>query len=253
VIAFDVVAAAAIAFFAFNGMRKGLISELFKILGVIAGLIIGLQTMTQSAHFVHGVYPIGGDGEKAMGFVIVFVVIMIVSVVLASFVKKIFKWIMLGWLDRGGGVLFGGIKGALIVSSLMPIIAILPDSIPHVKDIRRDSYAYHYLNGFAPKVYDTIGKAIPGSKSFATKIKESFPSMDSITNMGGMGGAEAQEQSMKQVQQLLGGSDNKTLESLQKQVKGMPGMEDLKGVDLNKVDFQALQKEMNKNNQSKKK
>lgn len=249
---FDIVAGGIIGFFAFNGLRKGLISELFKILGVIAGLIIGLQTISISAAFVHQFISIGTNGEKALGFILVFIGIMLISLIVAHFVKNIFKWVMLGWLDRSGGTLLGGVKGALIISSVIPLLSILPDSIPQVKEIRRNSLAYQYLNGFAPKVYNTVGTLIPGSKSFAAKLKESFPSMKSLTKISGPAGTGAQEASMKQIQGLLGGNDNPTLDAVKKQLEDIGGMENLEETNLKNFDLQKAQEFINPDGSPKK-
>jgi len=235
-IAFDIVALVVIGFFAFNGLRKGLITELFKIIGVVAGLILGLQTIPSSSGLIHQIYPIGANGEKALGFILVFIGVMLLSFIIASFVKKIMKLVLLGWLDHSGGTLLGGIKGALIISSLMPLLAIMPDSVPHVKEIRRQSLAYHYLNGFAPQVYNVLGRIFPGSKSFAAKLKESFPSMGSLTKMSGVSGTEAQEESLKQIQQFMGGTENPTMDVLKKQ---------LEEIDPNDYDLQKAQNLIN--------
>jgi len=247
---FDIVAVAVIGFFAFNGLRKGLISELFKIIGVIAGLIIGLQTISTSAALVHRTFSMGTNGEKALGFIIVFIGVMVISLLVAHFVKNIFKWVMLGWLDRSGGLILGGVKGALIISSVIPLISLMPDSIPQVKNIRRHSMAYQYLNGFAPKVYNTVGTFIPGSKSFAAKLKESFPSMDSFTKISGAGGAGIQEESLKQIQGLMGGNENPTMDVLKKQLKDIGGMDNLEEVDLKSLNLQKAQEFIDQNGSS---
>ncbi|RMF08687.1 MAG: CvpA family protein [Candidatus Neomarinimicrobiota bacterium] len=238
---FDVVAVAVIGFFGFNGFRKGLVAEAMKILGVIMGIFLALQLIPQSSRMVHQLVPLGDNGEKALGFVIVFLGVIILSLVLANALKKILKVVFLGWLDRSGGMLVGGVKGALIVSSFLPLIAILPDSFTPAQTIRQQSYAYHYLYGFAPRVYNTIGHLFPGTKSFAEKIKENFPSASQFGQMGGMSGPGVQENALKQLQGQLGGK-SRMMEEMGKQFQNLPGMENLNESDLKNLNPQEVQK-----------
>ena len=73
---------------------------------------------------------------------------------------------MISWLDNAGGVLFGGLKAAIIISSLLPLFMFLPQSFKFVQDTRENSIVFRYLQGFAPQVYQYLLENVPGAESF---------------------------------------------------------------------------------------
>lgn len=225
---FDIVALAAIGFFAFNGFRKGLIIEVFKILGVITGLLLAMQYMRAAAALLHSLFPLTQQVENVIGFILIFILTMVVFMTLARFVKYVFKVVLMGWLDRSGGILLGGIKGALIVSAFLPLLLFLPDTIAFVKDTREHSLAYRYLRGFAPRVYDTLGQVIPGSKSFTEKIMDSLPAAKSLGNLGS---GQVDTQALNQAKQVLGTEESALLEEVQSQLKEFENL-DVENLDL---------------------
>lgn len=226
--ALDIVAAGVIAFFAFSGFRKGLIAEIMKLVGVILGLVLGLHFMEPVGRIIHGFIPLQPAAENALGFLGVLVATIIVTLMISNRVRSVAKMAMLGWLDRSGGIVFGGLKGALIISAVLPLLLILPDKITFVKDSRDHSLTFKYLNGFAPKVYDSIARVIPGSKSFATQLQDSFPSLGS---MGSMFGGE-NVNAVKQLQNFMGSEESATLKNLQEKMKDVEGMESLEDLDM---------------------
>ena len=227
---FDIAALAVIAVFAFIGLRKGLIAEVFKILGIIVGITLALQYTSQVAAIVHNFAALGPKVEKALAFVLVLLLTIAVFIYLARIAKAIFRVALMGWLDKSGGLLIGGFKGALIISAFLPLFAFLPNSIDFVKETKLDSIIYKYLQGFAPKVYDTIGKAIPGSESFAAKIKDAFPTAGTFDKIKA---GEIDQDQINMFQQFMGSEESAMLKELQKQLGDDAKIEDIKFDDLN--------------------
>ncbi len=215
---FDIIAVAVIGLFAFLGFRKGLVSEVFKILGVVTGIILAIQNIEKGAAVIHGMAKLDPRIEKVLAFIAILLVTIIVFIFLAKVAKTIFKMALMGWLDRSGGLAFGGLKGALIISAVLPLFAFLPDKIDFVKETKRDSIIYKYLNGFAPKVYDTIGQMIPGSKSFADQFKDAFPSAGALDKLNS-GDFEIDDLNM--IQNFMGDENSEMLKTLQKQLGDM--------------------------------
>lgn len=173
---FDIIVLIVIGFFVFRGLSHGLIEELLKLVGIIVAIILAIRLMAPGAVLLSQV--VNAEPEKLgfVSFLIIFVLIMIGFRVLAKILKGIFKFAMLGWLDKLGGGAFGALKGALLMSALVWLLLFLPvDS--YTNDLRDNSISFGKLETFAPKVYDTLMHLIPGSISFQEKI-ESFISGD---------------------------------------------------------------------------
>ena len=227
---FDIAALAVIAVFAFIGLRKGLIAEVFKILGIIVGITLALQYTSPVAAVIHNFATLGDNVEKALAFVLILLLTIAVFIYLARIAKVLFRVALMGWLDKSGGLILGGLKGALIISSLLPLFAFLPNSIGFVKETKQNSIIYNYLQGFAPIVYDTIGKAIPGSESFAAKIKDAFPTAGTFDKMKA---GEIDQDQINMFQQFMGSDESAMLKELQQQLGDDAKIEDIKFNDLN--------------------
>ncbi|MFH1853497.1 MAG: CvpA family protein [Candidatus Neomarinimicrobiota bacterium] len=243
---FDIIAVTVIGLFAFLGFRKGLVAEVFKILGVVIGIVLALQYMAKGAVMIHSFAQLDPRIEKVLAFIAILLITIMVFIYLAKIAKLIFKMALMGWLDRGGGLLFGGLKGALIISSFLPLFLILPDSIAFVKETRNDSIIYKYLQGFAPKVYDSIAMIVPGSESFADKLKSVIPSGGSLSKISA---GEVDLESLNMIQQFMGSEDSEMLQELQKQLGDMK----IEDMNLNTAQPKEIQDILDKYTKDKKK
>lgn len=227
---FDIAALAVIGVFAFIGLRKGLIAEVFKILGIIVGITLALQYTSRVAAVIHNFATLGPKVEKALAFVLILLLTIAVFIYLARIAKVLFRVALMGWIDKSAGLLLGGLKGALIISAFLPLFAFLPNSIAFVNDTKRDSIIFKHLQTFAPVVYDTIGKAIPGSESFAAKLKDAFPSAGTFDKMRT---GQIDQDQINMFQKFMGSDESAILKELQKQLGDNAKIEDIKFNDIN--------------------
>ena len=166
---FDLIVLIIVGFFAFKGLSHGLIEELFKLVGIIVAIIFAVKLMTPGAYLLAEI--VNAEPEKLgfVSFLIIFILIMIGFRVAAKILKGIFKFAMLGWLDKAGGGAFGAAKGALLISALIWLLLFLPVQ-SYTNDLRDNSMTFGFLENFAPKVYDGMMRVIPGSVTFQEKI-----------------------------------------------------------------------------------
>lgn len=81
--------------------------------------------------------------------------------------RKVFKKIQLGWLDKTGGFFFGAIKAAVIISVILSfIISSMPPNAKFRKDLKK-SKVTKYVMILTPYVFDALNK-IP-------KVKKNNP------------------------------------------------------------------------------
>jgi membrane protein required for colicin V production len=87
--------------------------------------------------------------------------------VLAIVIKYLLRIVFLGWLDRLGGVVFGFIKGALIVAVLfLALTAFLPKGTPLIKD----SLTAPYVSLVSERLASLVASDV--KREFATKLDE---------------------------------------------------------------------------------
>ncbi len=115
----DIVIIAVIAFSIFLGFKAGIIRAVLSLAGLIIGVILAGRyyvPFSEQLSFI----PQAGVA-KIVAFAIILIGVMIVAGVLASLLKWAASVVMLGWVNRLGGALFGLALGAILCSALLAI------------------------------------------------------------------------------------------------------------------------------------
>jgi membrane protein required for colicin V production len=113
----DIVILVAIAIATFLGLRMGLIRAVLVLAGIIVGVVLaGRYSVPLSQHLTF----IPGEGvAKAVAFAIILIGVMIIAAVLAWLLTWAAKAIMLGWVNRLGGAIFGLLLGVLFCGAFL--------------------------------------------------------------------------------------------------------------------------------------
>lgn len=130
----DIVLATIIAFCLIRGIFRGLIKELSSIIGVVAGF-----------YAAYSYYPLVADLFKRwitdtgyaniIGCLVIFVGVYIGISIAGVLIKYLMNIVFLGWTDRICGLIFGTLKGVLIVSVLVVLLtAFLPKNAVILRD-----------------------------------------------------------------------------------------------------------------------
>lgn len=101
----------------FVGLKAGLIKALLTIVGGVVGLILAGQFYKG---FAGALGFISNEGAaKVVAFAIIFVGIMIIAAILAAVLKKLVSMVLLGWVNKLGGAIFGFLVGAIFCGALI--------------------------------------------------------------------------------------------------------------------------------------
>src|SRR5210317_876877 len=123
---FDIFIIIVLGYSIIRGLFRGLVKELSSIIGVLGGfyaaytyypLVAGLLSrLIRDISYLN-----------ILSFLIIFCGVLIIVGVLGVIIKYLLNIAFLGWVDRIGGVVFGVLKGVLIVSILfITLTAFLP-------------------------------------------------------------------------------------------------------------------------------
>jgi len=103
-----------------EGLKKGLARTAIGLAAVIVGLVCGLWFYgTVGAAF--GTH-ISRPWENVLGFLIVFVGVILLGGLLAALIAKLLKMVHLSWLDRLLGGAFGVLRGALVCAVIVAVM-----------------------------------------------------------------------------------------------------------------------------------
>ena len=115
----DIVILVILAVSVFSGLKNGIIKAVLSLAGIIVGVILaGRYYVTLAGQLT---FIPQESLAKIAAFAIILVVVMAIAVVLASMLKKVVSAIMLGWVDRLGGAVFGLVMGGIFCGALLAI------------------------------------------------------------------------------------------------------------------------------------
>jgi membrane protein required for colicin V production len=132
--AFDVIVAVIAGYCLIRGIFRGLVKEVSSIVGVLAGFFAA-YTYYDAAAGLLARFISTAAYRQIFGFLIIFCAVLVAVNLLALVIRYLLKIVFLGWLDRAGGVVFGLVKGVLIVSVVfMALTAFLPKGTPLIQN-----------------------------------------------------------------------------------------------------------------------
>jgi hypothetical protein len=120
------VIALTILVFLIDGARRGLVRQLFEIVGLIAAFIGAYYLGHIFAHRMEGSTKVSHSLVLFLFSAVVFVAIVLAFHFIALALQKIVSVTILGPVDRVGGAVFGALKGVLFVSLVCLLITSAP-------------------------------------------------------------------------------------------------------------------------------
>jgi membrane protein required for colicin V production len=115
----DIVILIVVAVAALIGLKIGIIKAVLSLAGVIVGVVLAGRYYGDLAG--HLTFIDQESLAKIAAFAIILIGVMLVAAVLAWLIKAIISVVMLGWVDRLGGAVFGLVLGAIFSSALLTI------------------------------------------------------------------------------------------------------------------------------------
>ena len=113
----DIVLLVVIAIPTLLGFRAGIIKAVLSLAGVIVGVILAGRYYVPLSEQLTFITHAGA--AKIVAFAIILIVVMIIAGVAASLLKWAASIVMLGWVNRLGGALFGFLLGAILCGAFL--------------------------------------------------------------------------------------------------------------------------------------
>ncbi len=154
-----------------KGYRKGFIQSVFSILGYLAGMFLAVKC---SAWLAVKMQEQSGHAEKWYPF-FAFILILAITVVTVNMIGRVFKKVseevMMGWLDKSGGVLLHLIIYGLVASMVLYFFSRMGWLS---EDMRKASLLYGFVEPMAPTLMDYSGKIIPAFRGLMQELDQYF-------------------------------------------------------------------------------
>jgi len=139
----------------YKSYHHGLLSSAFRIIGLILGIIIAANLGAWASDMLSLTLNLSRQISDIVGYILIFLIVILLAQVAGHFLKTIIHTIKLGWLDRAGGILFGALKAAIIMSLIFWLLLAIPSDTLG-RDMQEKSFTYRMLGGFAPSLYEKL-------------------------------------------------------------------------------------------------
>jgi membrane protein required for colicin V production len=167
----DFIFAIIIIFACIKGYQRGLILAVFSILAFIVGLAAALKLSTVVAGYMKDSVSVSAKWLPFISFVLVFFAVVLLVRWGAKLIEKTFQLVLLGWLNRIGGIVFYATLYIIIFS----IFLFYAEKLQLLKpSVIQSSLTYGFVQPWGPKVIDGFGNIIPLFKDMFAQLDSFF-------------------------------------------------------------------------------
>ncbi len=160
-----------------KGYSKGLIVALFSVIGFIAGLAAALKLSVYATQKLTGTFNTAGKWLPFISFLLVFLIVLIIVNLGGKLIQKSVEMLMLGWLNRIGGI----VLYALLYSIFLSILLFYAVQLKIISaETVAASQAYPYIQPLGPKVMDSLGSIIPIFKDMFAQLEAFFEKVPDV-------------------------------------------------------------------------
>jgi membrane protein required for colicin V production len=167
----DVLLALLVVIGAIRGFGKGLIVAVFTLLAYLVGLAAAMKFSHLAAEKLHPYIPVPDRWLPLIAFLLVLTVVILLVRWMAYAIQKLVEGLMLGWINRIGGMLFYCILYLTIYSILLFYLVKM-----HLigQETLQRSVTYPYIAVIAPKIVGLVGLAIPWFRDIFARLDKFF-------------------------------------------------------------------------------
>lgn len=167
----DLLLAVVIILAVIKGFQRGLIIGVFSLVAVIIGLAAAMKLSIVVAGYVGEAVNVSDEWLPVISFALVFIAVVLLIRLGANAIERTIEIVMLGWVNRLGGVLlYAAIY--IVVFSVLLFYAEQVDLI-RAETIKK-SVTYSFIQPCGPKVIDSMGTIIPLFKGMFSDLELFF-------------------------------------------------------------------------------
>lgn len=161
---------------AYKGFRNGLILALFSFLAFIIGLAAAIKLSAVAAGYIGQAVNLSQRWLPVLAFAVVFIIVVLLVKLGARLVEGAVRLMLLGWLNRLGGILFY----ALLYIFIFSIVLFYADGVGLIKpEAAAASSTYSIIRPLGPQVIKALAAIVPFFKGMFTELEAFFEGVGS--------------------------------------------------------------------------
>lgn len=155
----------------FKGYRRGLVVGIFSFVSIIIGLAAALKLSAIVAGYIGHTVNVSAKWLPVLSFLVVFILIVLLVRLGANLIQKAVEGVMLGWLNKLGGILLYAVI-FIIAYSILLFYAEKTGLL--TQEAIQNSATYSFVQPWGPKVIDGFGALIPFFKNMFAELESFF-------------------------------------------------------------------------------
>ena len=155
----------------FKGISRGFIVAVFSFFAFYIGLAAALKLSASVADHLHEKFALNSYWLPLLCFAAVFVGVILLVRLGASFIKKVAGMVLMGWADSLAGI----ILYALLYLMIYSIVLFYATQIHLIsEETQTTSTTYFFLEPLGPKAIGLMGKIIPFFSNMFSELSSFF-------------------------------------------------------------------------------
>ena len=153
----DIIISIPLLWFTYKGFTKGLIIELATLIALLLGIYIAGHFSDYTANFLREKLDFHSEYMSIISFSITFLGVVLLVMLFGKSLEKVVNVLLLGFVNKITGALFGLIKVSFVISILIYILGTfeIEEKIVSV-DLQQESLLYEPVKFIAPAIFPII-------------------------------------------------------------------------------------------------
>jgi membrane protein required for colicin V production len=167
----DIIILIPLLWFAYKGFTKGLIIELATLLALLAGIYIASHFSNYTADFLRDNLGMKSEYMNIISFSVTFLAVIVLVMIFGKSLEKVINLLMLSFINKIAGALFGLVKVAFIISVFFMILGNFDaEEMLISQEHREGSLLYNPVKKIAPAVFPAV---MEGKNKIMEELEES--------------------------------------------------------------------------------
>lgn len=167
----DLVFAVVLVLALLKGYQRGLIVGLFSLVAVIIGLAAAMKLSAVVAGYIGKAVNVSDEWLPVVSFIVVFIVVILLIRLGANAIERTVEVVMLGWLNKLGGILLY----AALYTIVFSVLLFYAEQVKLLKpSLIQQSHTYTWIQPLGPRVINGFGSILPVFKDMFGDLEAFF-------------------------------------------------------------------------------
>lgn len=167
----DIVFAILMVLAIYKGYTRGLIVAVFSFIAVSLGLAAALKLTTVTALYAQEQWGLHSRWLPVLCFIALFVGVIFVVRLGATLVQTLVEAVMMGWLNKLGGII---LYSAIFITAYSVLLWIANQLYWLSPELKMQSVVYPWIEPLGPMMMDLWGKIVPFFKDMFENLQSFF-------------------------------------------------------------------------------